>query len=202
MSYQYKHIKKLDQEQSREIRDIVSRVLTIEPGYPPKQIWLEKQEGWVAVPIAVDEDYTYFASGLLRIAEDIGYQELPGLFLDTEVSEPVAFFVPSNIEAILEFKQEPLSNYKVFFAGAPNWVAVVIESDYYIVVGTAPTVEKFLDHSVNQAFTEFRNYLESWEFPKQFVQRLQPLKDSYWRAYRNTLDYQNASVGSRIDLFR
>ena len=115
MSYQYKHIEKLDQEQSREIRDIVSRVLTIDPGYPPKQLWLEKQEGWVAVPIAVDEDYTYFASGLLRIAEDIGYQELPGLFLDTEVSEPVGFFVPSNIEAILEFKQEPLSNYKVFF---------------------------------------------------------------------------------------
>ena len=202
MSYQPEYIQKLNLEQAREIKNIVSQVLGVSPEYPLKQLWLEKKEGWVAVPIAVNENFTDFASGLLRVAIDRSYHELLGVFLETEVNNQIIFSVPSNINAISEFNVEPPPGHKVLFAGAPDWVVLMAESDYYVTAGPVPTVERFLDHSVTQAFTEFRNFIEAWEFPEQFAQRLQPLKDVFWKAYRNTLDYQNAPVGSRIDLLQ
>ena len=202
MSYQPEYIQKLDREQSRDVQNTLSQFLSASFPDSSIQIWLEKQEGWVAVPIAVDKNFTDFASGLLRVAIDRSYHELLGVFLETEVNNPIIFSVPSNIDAISEFNVEPPPGHKVLFAGAPDWVVLMAESDYYVTAGPVPTVERFLDHSVTQAFTEFRNFIEAWEFPEQFAQRLQPLKDVFWKAYRNTLDYQNAPVGSRIDLLR
>ncbi|HCF29213.1 MAG TPA: hypothetical protein DEV81_18880 [Cyanobacteria bacterium UBA11049] len=203
MSYQQEYIQKLDREQSREIQNILSQVLSVSfPENYSMQVWLEKREGWVAVPTSATNDFTDFASAVLRLAADSSYRELLGVFLETEANEPVAFSVPSNIDGVLEFNIEPPSSHKVLFAGAPDWVILMAESDFYVVAGSVPTVEKFLNLTLNQAFTEFENYIESWEFPEQFAERLQPLKDVLWRVYRNTLEgYQNASVGSRVNLY-
>lgn len=166
------------------------------------QVWLEKREGWVAVPISAHGDFTDFASATLRIATDSSDQELLGVFLETDTNEPVAFSVPSNIDGISEFDKEPFSSHNVLFAGLPDWVILMAESDFYVVAGPVSTVEKFLNLTVNQAFTEFENYIESWKFPEQFSEKLQPIKDFFWRIYRNTLEsYQNAPVGSRINLY-
>lgn len=208
MSAQQAHLQKFDRKQSREIQNKLSQVLSVSfPENSSIQVWLEKREDWVAVPIVAGTDkfkFVDFANALLRIAADSSNQELLGVFLNTDPNEPVAFSVPSNIEGLRNFdlELEPFSVNKVLFAGMPDWVVLMSESDYYVVAGSLPIVEKFLNLTVNQAFTEFENEIESWEFPKEFAQRLQPLKDVFLRIHRHTLEgYQNASVGSRVNLY-
>ena len=51
MSEQRKYIQKLDREQSQEIQNRLSQVLSVSfPENSSMQVWLEKREGWVAVP--------------------------------------------------------------------------------------------------------------------------------------------------------
>jgi len=207
MSEQRKYIQKLDREQSQEIQNRLSQVLRVSfPENSSMQVWLEKREGWVAVPTVAGTDkfkFVDFANAVFRIAAGSSTQELLGVFLDTDPNEPVAFSVPSNIDGLREFdiEIEPFSVNKVIFAGTPDWVVLMSESDYYVVAGLIPTVEKFLNLTVTQAFTEFENEIESWEFPEEFAQRLQPLKDVFLRIHRNTFEgYQNAPLGSRVNL--
>lgn len=68
MPYQHEFIQKLNQEQSQEIQNTLSQVLSVSfPENSSMQVWLEKQEDWVAVPISATDDFTDFASALLRI---------------------------------------------------------------------------------------------------------------------------------------
>lgn len=203
MPYQPEFIQKLDREQSREIQNTLSQVLSVSfPDNSSMQVWLEKRQDWVAVPTSATDDFTDFASAVLRIAEDSSYRELLGVFLETEANEPVAFSVPSNIDGISEFNIESPPSHKVLFAGAPDWVILMAEADFYVVAGPVSAVEKFLNLSVDQAFTKFENYIESWKFPEEFAERLQPLKDVPRSVYRNTLErYQNAPFGSRVNLY-
>ncbi|MEO0969221.1 MAG: hypothetical protein AAFX80_13045 [Cyanobacteria bacterium J06639_18] len=197
-----RYIQPFTLERSRLIKNRLSQILHVSFTEDSLiEIWLEKQEAWVAVPVIGNDNFTDFASGLLRIATDISYQELLGVFLETEIDKPLAFSVPSHIDGIYEFNTEPPPSHKVIFAGAPDFLALMAESDYYVIAGSIPIVEKFLDISVNQAFTEFRNYIESWKFPEQFAQRLQPFKHLLWGVYINTFEiYENAPVGSRVKL--
>lgn len=203
MSYQHQFIQKLNQEQSQEIQNTLSQVLSVNfPNNSLMQVWLEKREGWVAVPISSTDNFTDFARAVLRITEDSSYRELLGVFLETEANEPITFSVPCNIDGLIEFNIEPPPSHKALFAGIPDWVILMAESDFYVVVGTVPIIEKFLNLPVNQAFTEFENYIESWKFPEQFAQRIQPLKDVPRKIYKNTLKgYKNASVGSKVNLY-
>ncbi len=151
MSEQREYIQKLDREQSQEIQNRLSQVLSVSfPENSSMQVWLEKREGWVAVPTVAGTDkfkFVDFANAVLRIAADSSNQELLGVFLETDPNEPVAFSVPSNIDGLREFdiEIEPFSVNKVIFAGTPDWVVLMSESDYYVVAGPIPTVEKFLN---------------------------------------------------------
>lgn len=199
MSYQHQFIQKLSQERSRDIYDVLNQVLRVSfPANSLKQVWLEKREGWVAVPTTSADT---FRSAVLRIAEYSGDQELLGVFLDTYPDELLVFSVPANLDSLSEFDVEPPPGLKVLFAGAPDWIVLDVESDFYVVAGVVPAVEQSLNLSVDQAFVEFDHYIESWEFPAEFADRLQPLKDFPRMVYSNLRQYKNASLSFRVNLF-
>lgn len=81
MSYQdeyiHEYIQKLDREQSREVQNVLSQVLSVSyPENSSMHVWLEKPESWIAVPIAPGDNLTRFANVVLRLAADKSYREL------------------------------------------------------------------------------------------------------------------------------
>ena len=165
------------------------------------QICLRKKKNWVAVPIAPKQTFVDSIDRLLQLKISDDNQKLFGVFIDTLIDDFTAFEIQANIDGLSEFNVEPPSNYKAVFTGETDWMFITVEGDFYVLLGSVSLIEEFLNKSIDVDFNKYDEYVESWEFPEESKERLQPLKDYLRKVSISLKKYQNLPVGSQINIW-
>lgn len=164
------------------------------------QICLRKKKNWVAVPIAPKQTFVDLIDKLIQLKISDDNQKLFGVFINTLIDDFTAFEIEANIDGLSEFNVEPPSNYKAVFTGEPNWMFITVEGDFYVLLGSVSLIEEFLNNNIDSIFNKYDEYVESWEFPEESKERLQPLKDYLRKVSISLKKYQYLPVGSQINI--
>ncbi|MDY6784118.1 MAG: hypothetical protein SW833_16485 [Cyanobacteriota bacterium] len=121
---------------------------------------LSKQNGWVAVPV---ESADHFSESeeerLLSVTQKNGYEKLIAILFEDLKNFPPVSTIPTTAEGIAELNWEFSHFWLALFAGEPDWVIIGTKSNYFIVAGSPDFVRDFLGCEINDAFSEFYEFL-------------------------------------------
>lgn len=159
------------------------------------QLWLIKQEGWVA---AVAYDGSFYAdedeARLVQTLSEHNYKEFIATTWSRLRATPPALVVPATVDAIEEFRVSTFHWY-VLFSGQPDWLILIADTlDFIIVAGQPNFVQEVLGCDPDEAARDIQEMSES--------EYLNPVVRKYYAHLLEQLRivYPQAQPGEIIDL--
>ena len=126
-------------------------------------IRLRKRDGWVAVPVESADHFTESEEKkLLSVIQKNGYEELIAMPFERLKDFPLVSIVPATAEGIAEVNWEFSHFWLALFAGEPDWIVLGTKGDYFVVAGPLDFVRDFLGCEINEAFSEFYEFLSNY----------------------------------------
>jgi hypothetical protein len=160
------------------------------------QLWLVKQEGWVAV-VAYGGCF-YAATDEARLVQtllDYGYQEFIATAWSEVLNTPPVLALPTTVEALEELRLTIFCWWYVLFAGEPDWFILLAHTlDFIIVAGPPNFVQQVLGCDPDEAAGDIQEMAES--------EYLNPVARKYYAHLLEQLwvVYPQAQPGEIIDL--
>lgn len=124
---------------------------------------LIKKSGWVAVPVESADHFSESEEGkLLSVIQENDCEELIAIPFERVKNFPLVSVVPATAEGIAELNWEFSFLWLTLFAGEPDWVIIGTKDNYFIIAGTPNFVRNFLGCEINEAFSEFYEFLSDY----------------------------------------
>lgn len=150
-----------DSEEVNQSKKKLNKVIT---GWATiNKLFIKKLPDWVAI---ATESGDHFGESdienLLQAVGEHGYPEIIAVAFENLNGIPPAFKIPATLEAIEEFHNSCGLFWFVLYSGEPDWVIVCTKLDYLVVAGRLNFVEKFLGCKIEQALTDFDEYMSGY----------------------------------------